>query len=95
MLFERRTIAEGYSRALGVAVGQIAVALFITALVLDGGLLFRAALAAILPYLGMVAVIVVRRPDRPSPGDLVAIKSGYLLAYLTFVVFQIVATSPT
>lgn len=95
MLFERRTIAEEYPRALSVAVGQIAVVLLLTALVLDGGLLFRAALAAILPYLGMLAVIVVRRPDRPSSGDLVAIKSGYLLALFTFVVPQILAHSAT
>lgn len=78
---ERKNLDAGYVRALGVASLQIGLTLCVAALVLDGGVLFRAGLATLLIYLAMLVLIATRRPYCPTAGDLVAIKCGYLLLY--------------
>jgi|GEM_PF-2477202 len=87
MAEESRNIDKSYPRAWAVAAVQIAVVLLLASLVLDGGQMFRAALLSLMAYLAMLAVIVARRPYQASPGDLVAIKCGFLLMYPFFLVF--------
>ena len=88
---ESRDIDQSYTRALAVAAGQVAAVLFLAALVLDGGVMFRAGLVALLAYLAMLVVIVARRPYQATPSDIVAIKCGFLLIYSVFIL--VVTTS--
>jgi len=61
---------------------QVGICVF-AALVLDGGRMFQRAMIAVLAYWLMALFIILRRPRSPTPGDLLVIRLGYPLIFLT------------
>jgi len=56
------------------------VALSFTALLLDGGVLFRVCVVAALAYWFGAIIVVLRRPRHPTDSDIVLVKYGFPLA---------------
>ena len=71
------------------------VVLLFTALLLDGGVLFRGcSIAAIAYWLGAL-FIVIRRRRNPTDNDVVLIKYGFPVAVGGVIIVQAVLTMPS
>jgi hypothetical protein len=81
------SVAGGYWSAIKVAVLEQGIVAILAVLMLDGGLCAHMALVSVADYWPAVCLIIVRRPDSPTTGDLAFMKYGF------FVILVIVFTA--
>ena len=75
----RSPISSEYRPAIKTVLLQQAVVLILAALVLDGGVTFNSAVISVVGFWLGLGVILVRRPDSPTPGDLFYVGYAFLL----------------
>ena len=78
---------SGYWPAIKSALVQQIVILFLAALLLDGGQFLHIAMLAFLGHWITIAMVILRRPRSPTPGDLLIVRYGYPIILLAVAVF--------
>lgn len=71
-------VAKGYGRNLIVAVAVQVFLLLLGSLALDGGQLAQWVNYSIVIYWVMALLVIARRSSRPTKGDLIAIRYGFV-----------------
>lgn len=80
--------AAAYRDGLPAAICQQLLILLISALVLDMGYMFRAALAAAATQLAMIGLVMLRRRNSPTPLDIALIRYSAVPLFLLAAVLQ-------
>lgn len=79
-------VAAPYVRALKFALLVDAIVLVLTALMLDGGQMFRESLAGTLAHLALIVLVVIRRPVVPTKMDVACIRFAGIAIFLTILI---------
>lgn len=77
-----RPISPAYWPPVQTALLQQGIIVVLTALTMDGGLIFHVTVIAVLAYWLAFGVILARRPSAPTQGDLFLIRYGFLLLFV-------------
>jgi len=67
---------------LALAIAQQGLFLLFTALLLDGGFMFRVCCAAAIAHWVAMVIVRIRRPAEPSTLDVGVVKFGFLFCFL-------------
>ena len=89
---ERPTRAGSLRDAFYFSVVQQGIFLLFTALLLDGGVLFRVCGVGSIAYWVGAVIVVVRRPRNPTAKDVILLKYGFPLAVAVVMIVQAVFT---
>ncbi len=76
-------LAPAYRPAIKTALLQQGIVLILAALVLDMGETFHAAVIAVVAYWLAFVVVVFRRASCPTRGDLLFVRYGFLLIFVS------------
>lgn len=72
------TLSPKYHGAIEMAIAWQLIILLTTALMLDGGMLFRLSLVGAGAHWALILICLVRRPETPTRMDLGFIRFGYV-----------------
>lgn len=71
-------MAKDYRRSLFISVGLQMFFQVLGGITFDGGLLFLRVNYSMAIYWVMALLVILRRPSKPTKGDLIAIRYGFL-----------------
>jgi len=84
-------IAKTYSQAVKSAVIQQGILLVLTAMILDGGVIFQVCLYAAIAFWVGFTMIWIRNRRSPKPLDLLLIEAGYpVLCVVAFFLYSFI-----
>jgi hypothetical protein len=75
-------IAPAYKPAVKSALIQQGIVFILAGLILDGGLTFNAAVIAVVAYWLAFGLLIFRRANLPTRGDILWVRYGFLLILL-------------
>jgi hypothetical protein len=81
-----RQFSSAYWPPVKAALLQQGITAILALLVLDGGLTFHVTMIAIVAYWLAFCIVIVRRPDSPTRGDLRLVRYGFLMVFLIVIV---------
>ena len=82
---------DAHEAARFAVVPQLLILLF-SSLILDGGQIARFCGAAIVVHWIAAAIILIRRPRRPTPFDIILLRAGFFLILAVAFTVAIIAT---
>jgi hypothetical protein len=81
-MISKRPVSTKYRSAIRDSLCLQAIFVTLGGLALDGGQLGRYTLFVLVPYWIVALLILMRRPDSPTPLDLAVVRFGYLALLL-------------